>query len=205
MMHQLTLLTCLSAVIAFAQVSEKERALGQQVIKEIGRTWKIVETPEAVTAVAQNLSAHGPIEVKVIESNQLVANSLPGGIVYVSTALLQSATQPELRAILAHQIGHITARHGQTSVERNNASVPVIFMGGWVGICTRLTESGSLLPKTFEARSLAFEAEADSLASHYLQRAGYEVTDLKAAFDRLRAVIPEDPKATPRKPPTLLR
>jgi predicted Zn-dependent protease len=199
-MRGLAILTCFGAVALFAQMAEKEAALGQQVMNEIARQSKLVETPAAINALAQSLTLQPPITLKVIDSDKLLANTLPGGIVYVSTAVLQSTTRVELAGILAHEIGHSIARHGAPVEGENFATMPLTYIGGPTGICSRFVEPGSLVPKTFEARSVVFEAEADALGSQYLQRAGYEAAELKPIFERIRPMPP-----APRKAPTLLR
>ena len=188
----------LSAVALFGQTPDRETRLGQQLFKEVARKWKAVETPDAIATLAQSLSAQRTIDVKVVESDQPLANNFPGGIVYLSTALLQSATWVELAAIVAHQIAHVNAHHGQTS------DAPMYVLGSSAGICARTAEPGTfLLPKSLEARSIANEAEADTLASQYLDRAGNEAVGVKPIFDRFLWASP--PRRGPRKTPTLAR
>jgi predicted Zn-dependent protease len=201
-MSRVAVLAFISALAIFAQTADKEAAMGQHLFKELGRKWKIIETPESIAALAQSLSAQRSIEVKIVESDQPLANNFPGGMVYFSTALLQSATRSELAVILAHQIAHITAHHGQTTGTGQPASIPLYFMGSFAGICIRTAEAGTLLPKSLEARSIANEAEADVLAAHYLERAGYEAAEVKPIFDRF---LWARPPLAPRKTPTLLR
>ena len=202
-MRRVAILAFVSALAVFAQTADKEVVMGQHLMKELGRKWKIVETPEAIAALAQSLSAQRTIDAKVVESDQPLANSLPGGIAYISTALLQSATRAELAAILAHQIAHITVHHGQTAGTGQLATVPMYFLGSSAGICIRTAEPGFLLPKSLEARSIANEAEADLLAVHYLERAGYEAAAVKPIFDRFPWT--SRPIPAPRKTPTLAR
>src|SRR5712671_8243912 len=47
----------------------------------------------------------------VIQSRQINGFSLPGGHIYVTTALLRLANENELASVLAHEVGHIVARH----------------------------------------------------------------------------------------------
>jgi len=184
----------------FALSTEKEDALARHFVQELGQKYKIVETPDAVAALAQSLSAQRSIDVKTIESDQPLANNLPAGIVYISTALVQSATTAELAAILAHQIVHATERHGQIT---GRSSIPLTFMGSSGGICMRGgdgRDSALLVPLSIKPRLVANEAEADLLAAHYLERAGYEAVEVQPIFDRLLRPTP-----APRKTPTLMR
>jgi predicted Zn-dependent protease len=193
-MRHLWTLVLFGATLTSAQNS-KEAALGNHVLQELGRRWKIVDAPEYMADIVQKLplTAQGPITVKVVEADQALANTLPGGIVYVvyvSTAVLKPAEPMELAAILAHEAAHVVAHHGALAV----------LTSGWAGICTRMTEPGSIVwPKSYEARAAANEAEADSLAAGYLRNAGYEMVDLGSVFAKLRSI------RSPRKAPTLIR
>jgi predicted Zn-dependent protease len=198
-MRHLWKLVLFSAILASAQNS-KEAALGNQMMQELGRRWKIVDAPEHMADIVQKLplTAQGPITVKVVESDQALANTLPGGIVYVSTAVLKAAEPTELAGILTHEVAHVVARH--VAIIPSERSIPIVFMGGLAGICTRMTEPGSIVwPKSYEARGAANEVGADSLAAGYLRNAGYDMTDLGSVFAKVRSIHP------PRKAPTLIR
>src|SRR3989442_6891752 len=47
----------------------------------------------------------------VVQSREINGFSLPGGHVYITTALLRLANDTELASVLAHEVGHIVARH----------------------------------------------------------------------------------------------
>jgi len=201
-MRRVAVLFFVSALAVVAQIAEKEAAMGRHFIKDLGQKWKIVETPDVLAALAQSLSAQQPLQLVTVESDQMLANNYPGGIVYLSTALLQSATPAELAAILAHQIAHITAHHGQSTRTVQWVSVPMYFMGSPAGICIRTAERGTVNPKSLETPISASETEADLLAAHSLERAGYEAAEVKPIFDRFQWALPPP---TPRKTPTLHR
>ena len=95
-MRRLLTLVLFSSILASAQNS-REAALGNQVLQELGRLCKIVAAPEYMADIVQKLplTAQGPITVKVVESDQALADTLPGGIVFVSTAVLKSAEPSE--------------------------------------------------------------------------------------------------------------
>lgn len=198
-MRVFALFACFSAAALFAQDAAKETALGRHMIQELGRTSKIIETPEQVIAMAQSLSPQRAIEVKLIESNEALANVFPGGIVYISTAALHNTTRAELAAILAHQIAHVTL-HPQRVEAGNVATIPLMFLGGPGGMCTRFGKEKVLIPMSLVSRQESIEEEASLLGKGYLEQAGYEAIELKPLFDRLN-----HPTPVPRKAPTLLR
>lgn len=58
----------------------------------------------------------------VIDSPDLNAFALPGGYIYVHRGLLAYlGSEAELAAVLAHEIGHVTARHGARQRSQSQA------------------------------------------------------------------------------------
>src|SRR5215467_1618917 len=99
---------------------EKEIALGKQLAQEVERQAKLIDDPvivEYVNRVGQNLvrnsDAHVPFTIKVIDSDEVNAFALPGGFFYVNSGLIMRAQEEaELAGVMAHEISHVTARHG---------------------------------------------------------------------------------------------
>jgi beta-barrel assembly-enhancing protease len=99
---------------------EKEIAMGRQMAAEIERQVKLMEDPtinEYVNRVGQNLvrnsDAKVPFTIKVVDSDEINAFALPGGFFYVNSGLIMAADdESELAAVMAHEIAHVTARHG---------------------------------------------------------------------------------------------
>src|SRR5262252_5921424 len=89
---------------------EKEIALGKQLAEEVQRQAKIVEDPlisEYINRIGQNLvrnsDARVPFTFQVIEGDSPNAFALPGGFVFVYTALIKIADEEdELAAAMAH-------------------------------------------------------------------------------------------------------
>src|SRR5258706_12596852 len=52
-----------------------------------------------------------PYRFHVIESKQINGFSLPGGQIYITTALVKLDNDNELASVLAHEVGHVVARH----------------------------------------------------------------------------------------------
>src|SRR5260370_38090848 len=130
---------------------EKEIALGKQLAEEVRRQAKGVEAPlisEYVNRIGQNLvrnsDAKVPFTFQVIEGNSPNAFALPGGYVFVYTALIKIADEEdELAAAMAHEIAHVAARHMTRQATKSQivslAGIPasVILGGGLGGVVIR--------------------------------------------------------------------
>lgn len=128
---------------------EKEIAIGKQLAQEVERQARIVDDPviaEYVNRIGQNLvrnsDAKVPFTIKVIDSEEVNAFALPGGFFFVNTGILMKAdTEAELAGVMAHEIGHVAARHGTRNATKaqlvNYGTIPLIFMGGWIGYGVR--------------------------------------------------------------------
>lgn len=185
---------------------EKEIALGRQMAQEVEQTAKIVDDPvisEYVNRVGQNLvrnsDAKVPFTIKVIDSDEVNAFALPGGFFFVNTGILELAqSEAELAGVMAHEIAHVTARHGTRQATRgqvaNLATIPLIFLGGWTGYGIRQAASLAI-PLTFLKFSRGFEKEADFLGVQYLYAAGYDPSAMVQFFERLKAQEKKKPNS----------
>ena len=98
------------------------------------------------------------------------AFALPGGIIVVADELVRlPATDDEIAAVLAHEMGHLEKRHGLQSVLRN--SVALLIVSGATGDLSTLTSFASALPLTIltQGYSRDLEREADAYARDLLK------------------------------------
>ncbi len=183
---------------------EKEIALGKGLAQDIERQAKMIDDPvigEYVNRVGQNLVRNSdtkmPVTIKVIDSEEVNAFALPGGFFFVNSGLLMKAeSEAELAGVMAHEIAHIAARHGTRQATKgqiaNLASIPLIFMGGWIGYGVRQGAS-ILIPVGFLQFSRAFESEADMLGLQYMYKAGYDPTAFVDFFEKIQSLEKKKP------------
>ncbi len=112
----------------------------------------------------------------VIDSPDINAFATPGGFVYINRGLLAYLeSEAELAGVLAHEIGHITARH---AARQQTANVSNQVMATTVGILTgsRDLYDASTMYGTELVRGYGrdHELEADGLGAEYMYKSGYD-------------------------------
>ncbi|MGC2696977.1 MAG: M48 family metallopeptidase [Candidatus Angelobacter sp.] len=178
--------------------TESEIRMGKEYATQIEASLKLVTDPvvnEYVNRVGQNLvrnsDAKVPFTIKVVDSDVINAMALPGGFFYVNSGLILAADdEAELAGVMAHEIAHVAARHTTRQMTRaqfaNYASLPLIFIGGGIGLAAR-EAAGIGLPMTFLKFSRGFEAEADYLGIQYMYKAGYDPNEFVNFFEKVQA------------------
>jgi beta-barrel assembly-enhancing protease len=145
--------------------------------------------------VGQNIVLHSdvktPVTIKVIDSNEVNAFALPGGHLYINRGVLETAdNEAELAGVIAHETGHVAARHGVEQASKANlinyGSIPLIFLGGIGGFAIRQA-AGLAVPLTFLKFSRGAEEEADRLGAQYMWAAGYDPHAMVTFFEKLQA------------------
>lgn len=183
---------------------EGQVARGRQYAQQIESQVKLINDPvitEYVNRVGQNLvrnsDAQVPFTIKVIDSDVVNAMALPGGFFYVNSGVILAADEEaEMAGVMAHEIAHVAACHYGREMTRANmlqiASIPAIFMGGWLGY--GIYEGMGLgIPLTFLHFSRGFEAEADYLGVEYMYRAGYDPSAFVSFFEKIQAMEKKKP------------
>lgn len=135
-----------------------------------------------------------PWEFTLLNSPVINAFALPGGKVFVSRALVERMTnEAQLAGVVGHEIGHVTARHGNQKI-----SASLIAQGVVIGAAVAAGGSDSSLiqagvPLLVQAGSGAFllsygrgqELESDRLGMHYMTDAGYNPIGMRQVMEIL--------------------
>jgi predicted Zn-dependent protease len=185
---------------------DKETSLGRQLAAEVDKQSKFVTDPvitEYVNRVGQNIVLHSdakvPFTIKVIDSDEINAFALPGGHLYINRGVVEAAdNEAELAGVVAHEIAHVTARHGAEQATKANlvnyGSIPLIFLGGLGGYVVQQV-AGLAIPLGFLKFSRGAEKEADRLGAQYLWAAGYDPQAMLSFFEKLQAKEKKKPGA----------
>lgn len=164
---------------------EEEARIGAeahpQILKAYGGVYEDAEVGAYVAKVALRVARASdlpdiPYTVSVLDSPVVNAFALPGGYVYVTRGLLALAnSEAELAGVLAHEIGHVAARH---SAQRQTAAVGSQIFGTLLGAVVGSSAVNQLFNLGSQGLLASYsreqEFEADSLGVRYLARAGYD-------------------------------
>lgn len=131
----------------------------------------------------------------LLEWDEVNAFALPGGYIYVSTALVTlTQSDDELASILGHEIGHVVAKH---AVKRLQAALGATVLqalavaGAHDG---RVVQGAQMaLDQLFLAYSRQDELQADTLSVRYLTRAGFNPEGAITFMNRMQAHIRKEP------------
>lgn len=196
----------------------QEIALGRRMATEVEKQSRIVDDPvvaEYVNRLGRNLAARAnalfPVSVKMIQSDEINAFTLPGGFVYVNSGVMKMAdNEAELASVIAHEIGHAAARHATRQATRGQlgriAAAPLsLLIPGWAGLAARQSASVAA-PVASSHFSRAYETEADLLGVRYLSEAGYDPQASIDMFERIASTERKKPGAVSKlflsHPPT---
>ena len=183
---------------------EKQIEMGRQYSRQVESSAKLISDPvinEYVNRVGQNIvrnsDAQVPFTIKVVDTDDINAFALPGGFFYVDSGLILAADdEAELAGVMSHEIAHVAACHVARENTRgqlmNLASIPLIFVGGGVGIVAQ-NLIGLAIPMGFLSFSRAFESEADFLGVEYMYKSGYDPQALTSFFEKVKALEKHKP------------
>ncbi|HEU0219746.1 MAG TPA: M48 family metalloprotease [Gallionella sp.] len=172
----------------FVMMSEnQEIAVGRQADEQVKKQYHVYESKalqDYVNSVGQKLAKHShrpnlPYRFTVLDSPEVNAFALPGGYVYITRGIMAYLnSEAELAAVLGHEIGHVTARHGvrqQSAAQAADigltiASIFVPQINNNIGQNLSNIIGGALL----SGYGREHELEADRLGAQYLARADYD-------------------------------
>jgi Zn-dependent protease with chaperone function len=148
--------------------------------------------------LAQN--AGGPqfqYRFRVVNASDINAFALPGGYVYVNRGVLdQAKNEGEVAGVLAHEISHVSLRHGTHQASKAYAAQAGLsilggILGGKVGQNTAqiLNVVGGVgLNALFLKYSRDLESQADVRGAQILAASGYSPADMVSFFQTLESV-----------------
>lgn len=161
--------------------NSQEVRLGQQINQQLIQQGKFQVSRDRylniyVNEIGQQLARSSkrpdiPYTFQVVNDPAINAFATMGGFVYINRGTIEAAdTEAELASVIAHEIGHIVARHAVTQMRDVALSQGLMGAAGLQEstIVQMGVQLAVNLPSSREA-----ELEADQLGLQNLQRAGY--------------------------------
>jgi predicted Zn-dependent protease len=186
-----------------AMSPDQERQTGKaqhpQVLLQFGGAYEDPELQAYVTRIGEQLVAVSELPQEdftftVLDSDVVNAFALPGGYVYITRGLLALADdEAELAGVMAHEIGHVTARHSAQRYSRGvlaqgGVAIGTILAGvlGGGAAAQLAQQAGGVSAEAYLAGySRDQEFQADELGVRYLARGGYDPTAMSSFLTKL--------------------
>jgi predicted Zn-dependent protease len=178
-----------------------EMKLGTQLHREVTKKYNLTDVGlDRVDRIGQRCAKASLrpgllYKFHVIQSREINGFSLPGGHVYITTALLKLANDNELASVLAHEVGHVVARHSlktlKQSQEYDEIAKSIGELTGVAGDVGR--DLGVALVQIAGAGFLTLhtrdeEREADFLGVRTMPKAGFDPQGMVTMFQKLRRI-----------------
>ena len=150
-----------------------------------------------VTDTGAKLARHAdyqqfPYRFSLLNSPIVNAFALPGGPVYLTRGLLALAgSEAEMAGVLAHELGHVNARHGAERMAAQQiaalgavaGAIGAEALGLPAGTADLAQSIAGLAVRSYSRKQ---EFEADTLGVRYMSRAGYEPEAMVTFLSTLR-------------------
>ena len=182
-----------------------ELAQGKQMDPQILRAYGQYQDAKLaayLSALGKRLGAlsHQPdiaYSVQALDSAVVNAFAVPGGYVYLTRGILGYLNdEAELAGVMAHEIGHIAARHSAQQYSRAQAAQLGLGLGSLLSPTFKKYAglAGAGISILFLSFSRENEREADDLGVLYSSKAGYDAHRMAELFVTLERLNPGEGK-----------
>ena len=185
---------------AFMDAEDEARVGAQEhpkMIKEFGGAYADGTLQDYAQRIGEKLAAVSELPklewtFTILNDPAINAFALPGGYVYITRGLMALAeNEAEMAGVLAHEIGHVTARHSaqrySTAKATNIGLTGLSILGSVFGVPSGVGQLVSLgANAALQQYSQGQELEADSLGVRYLIRAGYAPDAMSSFFHKMK-------------------
>ncbi len=198
----------------------EEKQLGRKVLDMIKAQYDLIEDGEInayVQAVGNRIVPElgvSPFQFQFFLIDDSIPNAfaVPGGYVFIYRGLLEVVgTEGELASVIAHECGHVFARHIHHQIERGKvmtvASIASMLAaillarsaGPSSGAVAQATMAGTMagLGSLSLKYSRENEAEADRLGFGFLGAAGYDPKEMVSMMQKMNHLVWQDSSRTP--------
>ncbi len=181
---------------------EKEKEVGAEehpkIIRQFGGAYEENDLGAYVAQIGLKLLKVSELpddafRFTVLNDDKINAFALPGGYVYVTRGLIALAeNEAELAGVIAHEIGHVTARHTAERYSKTvaaNIGLSIVgVIGSIYGAPREATQALSVGAESLlKGYSRDQELQSDELAVRYMTRAGYDPNAMSSFFKKMKA------------------
>lgn len=175
----------------------EEYYLGRSVAVNILKKYKLLTDPalteyvdlvgQTVAMNSENSGTYGGYHFAILDSDEVNAFACPGGIIFITKGLIRMlGSEDELAAVLAHEVAHVNAKDGMSSVETSRWTQLTAIVGsatsraygspGLNQIVGVFENSVSDIVKTLVVNGYTKKQEyaADEAAAIILKASGYD-------------------------------
>ncbi|ACN98867.1 peptidase, M48 family [Sulfurihydrogenibium azorense Az-Fu1] len=181
---------------------EQEIAIGKKVIpqaiNENNGLYPDEEVQNYIRKIGYKVASKSPRQVDyqffLVNSKEVNAFALPGGPVFVNRGLvLILDNESELAGVIAHEVGHITARHHAKFLEKTYG---INILLNILAIATSNSQYQQLIMQLAQVSagllqlkySRDQENEADALGVRFTYEAGYDPRGLISTFEKFKSM-----------------
>ena len=183
--------------------STEETQLGVKLVRELRGTDPVIEDPELsawIQALGKRLAAHAPkggnFYFMIVKDAEVNAYAQPGGVVVINSGLiLNTSSESELAAVLAHEIAHVAQRHIARMMADQRGSPLLTGLGVLAGAAaaSKSPDAGEAIITgtiaTQAHKQLGFsrdaESEADRVGLQILAGAGFDPKAMPSFLEKL--------------------
>lgn len=185
--------------------TDKEVVIGRSVAQQIEKEEKVskdVLLKKRVRDIGEKIAAVSERKdidyvFGVLDDEEINAVYLPGGFIYINRGLLEKATDDELACVIAHEIGHVTAKH---AIKRLQSNTGYSLLRILAGVGAQSSDAVAGLDYAYASLLTGYsrkdELLADALAARYAKAAGYNP---RAMMDFLKKLDEIDKKKPSRE------
>ncbi|MFZ5723169.1 MAG: M48 family metalloprotease [Pseudomonadota bacterium] len=196
---------------------EGERRLGAAWLRALRAGTSLYYDPlvaDYLEHLAWRLASHSDLAeprltLVMLNSNEINAFAVPGGVMGVNAGLLLNAErEDEVASVLAHELAHLSQRHFARGLDQQRQQQPLTLTALLASILVAATVGGDAaaaamigtqagLMQAQLAYSRENEREADRVGMQTLARAGFDPAAMPAFFEKLQRTSPVDRERYP--------
>ncbi len=183
--------------------TESEVEIGKEVVRDVESKERVLNNAQVQNYVADvgrriaNICDRRDVKYsfKVLDSNEINAFACPGGFIYIYKGLMkQMDNEAQLAAVLAHEVGHVVARH---SMKRLQAAYGYSILME-VALGDKMSQTAQQMVDAAAGLILLGygrdnEYEADDYGILYAKKAGYNPKGMIQIFEKFKQMEGQPP------------